>query len=830
MPVHSTRPPREVLIAVALVSFSILAAEVAFTRVFSVLFRAPYVFLILSGAIGGLGLGGLIVQSVRPPEDRLRGWIVGLSLLFCAALAAPILFLFASPWGRDLVAGAETAVVIAFPMLTYTVAGMLLSLLFRQYAEAGGLLYFADLAAAAIGAPATVLLLDRVGGINTPLVLALLVAVAGLLLALRSPGALGKGVAALAVLLTLGALGSNLAVPWIDLPVLKMPMEAANDPEHPWNQLTKPLYKELANPFTTSRIVRTDWTAVSRTDVVEDDPNAFYIYTDGDVPTQMIGWDGSLNSARRDYAAFIGALPYRLARTPVKRVMAIGAGGGLDVLLAKAAGAEQVDAVEINPSIPKIVADPRFAHTYAQIYRAPGVRLVVDEGRSFLQRAGKYDLVYFACAKTATTQTSGVALLDNHLYTVEAFQDYWRHLSENGMAALVTQESFLIDRLLLTALTALRQEGLSVEEARNHVLVARIPEARFPEGPYRHVLLLTRRAWTAEEMPRVRQRIGANALESLYLPFLQPQGAGGGLIRPGISLAEIQRDLEAQYPIPADFAHPNNGRTLLANLSAVTDDSPFYVDIAHGLHPMLQELLTGSLVATLLVFGAVLAYGLGVRRQMQRSGVKADDRVGLGGLARWILYFAMLGAGFMLVELALVQRFILLLGFPTRSLTVTLAALLVSSALGSWFSQRGTPEAARRRLVRLLPVLLLLLIGYRFVLEPLLQSLLPLPLWVREGGTALLLLPAGFLMGMPFPTALRSLGQAYGRLIPAFWSVNGVTSILGSVATMALAKFVGYGGALLAGAGCYLLAWIALAASRARTGAADSTATAVSPK
>jgi len=824
------RPPREALIAVALVSFSILAAEVAFTRVFSVLFRAPYVFLILSGAIGGLGLGGLLVQSVRPAEARLRDWIVGLSLLFCAALAAPILFLFASPWGRDLVAGAETAVVVAFPMFTYTVAGMLLALLFRQYAASGGLLYFVDLAAAAVGAPATVYLLDQVGGINTPLLLALLVALAGLVLALRCTNLLAKVGAALAVLATLGILVSNLQRPWIDLPVLKMPAGAANHPEHPWNVLTKPLYKDLANPFTMSKIIRTDWTAVSRTDVVEDDPNAFYIYTDGDVPTQMIAWDGKMSSAQRDYGMFIGALPYHLARKPVKRVMAIGAGGGLDVLLAKAAGAEQVDALEINPSIPGIVADPRFAHTYAQIYRAPGVRLVVDEGRSFLQRAGQYDLVYFACAKTATTQTSGVALLDNHLYTVEAFRDYWDHLSEDGAAALVTQESFLIDRLLLTALTALQQEGLTVDEARSHLLTARIPESRFGEGPYRHILLLSRKAWAPAEMTRVRERIGMNALEPLYLPHVQSQGAGGGAIRPDATLAEFRNDLEAQYPMSADPGNPRETRTVPVNLSVVTDDSPFYADVAQGVHPMLQQLLTGSLVATLLVFGLVAAYGAALRRQQCRSGLAAEEPIRAGGLARWMVYFAMLGGGFMLVELALVQRFVLLLGFPTRSLTITLAALLVSSALGSWVSQKGSPAAAERRLVRLLPALIVLLVGYRFLLSPVLQGLLPLPLWGREVGTALLLLPAGFLMGMPFPTALRILGDSYGRMIPAFWSVNGVTSILGSVATMALAKFVGYSGALLVGAGCYLVAWIALAASRARTGAADSTATAVSPK
>ncbi|MGV3719641.1 MAG: hypothetical protein ACO1SX_01930, partial [Actinomycetota bacterium] len=163
------RPPREALIAVALVSFSILAAEVALTRVFSVLFRAPYVFLILSGAIGGLGLGGLLVQAVRPSEERLRHWIVGLSVAFAIALATPVLFLFVSPWGRSIVARAEIQVVVLLPMLTFTVAGTLLAVLFRHYSESGGFLYFVDLGAAAVAAPITVLLLDSIGGINTPL-------------------------------------------------------------------------------------------------------------------------------------------------------------------------------------------------------------------------------------------------------------------------------------------------------------------------------------------------------------------------------------------------------------------------------------------------------------------------------------------------------------------------------------------------------------------------------------------------------------------------------------------------------------------------------------
>jgi len=819
MQINSVRPPREALIAVALVSFSILAAEVALTRVFSVLFRAPYVFLILSGAIGGLGLGGLLVQAARPSDERLPRWIVGLSVAFAVALAAPVLFLFVSPWGRDTIARAEIPVVVLLPMLTFTVAGTLLAVLFRHYSASGGFLYFVDLAAAALAAPVTVVLLNAVGGINTPLLLACGVAATAVLL-----GGLGTRpwrIAGAVVFLGTGAvLGTNLVSPWIDLPVLTRPANADTDPNQTWRQVTKPLFDELADPFTSSKIVRTDWTAVSRTDVVQEGADAFYIYTDGDVPTQMMHWDGSYDSVRREYAAFIGVLPYRLVGGPVKSVMAIGSGGGLDVLLARAGGAERVDAVEINPSIPDVVADPRFANTYARAYREPGVTLAVDEGRSWLQRAGKYDLIYFACAKTATTQTSGVALLDNHLYTVEAFQDYWDHLADRGMAALVTQESFLIDRLLLTALTALAAEGISPDEARKHLITARVPVSRFNEGPYRHILILSKRAWSAAEMPGIGAKIASAHLEPLYLPFLQPMGSAGGKIPDGASLAAIREALEDQYPIV--------GAGQRASLAAVTDDSPFYVDIARGLHPTLRQLLVGAAVATVLVFGAVIAFAWARRGRATGEGGEAPIRA--RALSAWIIYFGMLGAGFMLVELTLMQRMILLLGFPTRSLTVTLAALLVSSALGSMATQKGPPEAATARLVRMLPVLLALLVGYRFLLPPLIEALLPLPLWLRSVGAAIIVFPAGFLMGMPFPTALRTLTGGYREMIPAFWSVNGVTSILGSVATMSLAKFVGYNGAMLAGAGCYLVAWGIMVGSLAKERSGDSTATAVSPK
>lgn len=796
------RPPLEALLAVAAVSFAILAVEVGLTRSFSVLFRAPYVFLIVSGAIGGLGLGGLLVQFIRTDEQHTRSWVTGLCILLSAAIIGPVVWLFASPWGRDWVSQAELAIVLLLPMVTFSIAGMLISLVFRQYAASGGLLYFADLAAAAAAAPVSVLLLDLLGGINMPLLLGVLVAGVGLFLAWKTGSRPAMAAAAVTLLGAAGVFGSNLARSWITLPTLRMPDEALHDDAHPWHFSTKPLYAELAQG--TSHIIRTDWTAVSRTDVVQDgDEPLYYIYTDGDVPTQMEPWDGKLETARREYASFIGSYPYRLLGRAPSRVLAVGSGGGLDVLLARAYGAPAVDAVEINPSIPRVVSDPRFAGTYARIYREPGVRLIVDEGRSFLQRSGKYDVIYFACAKTATTQTGGVALLDNNLYTVEAFRDYWGHLTDDGMAALVVQEPFLVDRLLITAWQALKSAGVADPGA--HLLTARVPDARMGLGPYRYILAVRRAPWQKPELPRIREATLSNYLQPLYVPLVHPAGAAGAPLDPQAPISRIREALEAQYPVPVA---PGSSETQNANLRPVTDDSPFYVDIARGINPTVSGLVWAAGVAVAVIIGVVLLIGW--------RAVRREQTLRPGAVGCAVLYFAMLGAGFILVELALMQRFVLLLGFPTRALSVSLFSLLISSALGAAWAQRGSAAAAGARLVRVLPVLVVALGVYYLGLAGVLERFLGAPLAVRVVVTALLMAPMGFMMGMPFPTALRSLSPGLQSLIPAFWSVNGVATIGASVLTMVLAKFVGYGGALLAGAACYTVAWVAFLPLRRR--------------
>ncbi len=166
-----------------------------------------------------------------------------------------------------------------------------------------------------------------------------------------------------------------------------------------------------------------------------------------------------------------------------------------------------------------------------------------------------------------------------------------------------------------------------------------------------------------------------------------------------------------------------------------------------------------------------------------------------------LVYFACLGFGFISVELALLQHLTLLLGHPSFTLSVLLFTLLASGGIGAAISRR-VPVALACAIAALLTL------AGALLLPSLVPMLLPLALGVRVGIAIAAIAPLGLAMGMPFPRGLQRVGEGPFPAAPFYWGLNGITSVIGSVATVMIALNFGFTAAMLAGASCYIVAAI----------------------
>jgi hypothetical protein len=253
----------------------------------------------------------------------------------------------------------------------------------------------------------------------------------------------------------------------------------------------------------------------------------------------------------------------------------------------------------------------------------------------------------------------------------------------------------------------------------------------------------------------------------------------------------------ARSSSPQDFC--SNYRL---DVCAPTDDKPFFFQMrrlgslgSHGpgylydaADPFLVLLITFGILTVLSL--ALVAAPLVLTAGRQRPPVRA-----LG-------FFAAIGLGFLTLEIALIQRFVLFLGFPTYALSVVLFALLLWTGLGSLLA--GRVRDARRALTVALAVACLLIAASAFGLLPLLAALIDLPFPARVAITVVLLAPVGIPLGMAMPLGLNRLAGLYPRGVAWAWGVNGIASVVASAGAITVAIVAGFPAATLVSFACYL--------------------------
>jgi hypothetical protein len=449
----------------------------------------------------------------------------------------------------------------------------------------------------------------------------------------------------------------------------------------------------------------------------------------------------------------------------------------------------------------------RYADYSLHLYQRPDVDIHVTDGRSFLRSSVKrFDVVQMTLVDTwASTAAGAFALSENNLYTVEAFREYFEHLKPDGMVA-ITRWEFRHPREALrvvsVAMEALHSMGVA-NPARNFIVAS---QGELDADGIPVVVLAKKTAFTpTEEAAVIKHFDHYSELDPLYLPSQPGNNPFSALI--------ASND-------PFAFA-----RGYAYNVSPVTDNAPFFfftlkasqilgedegIDWKVNLGVLVLLLVLGISAVAVLIF-LILPLAL-------KSGKARHSALPL-------LYFVAVGLGYIMVEIAFIQRFVLFLGHPTYALTVVIFLLMLSSGAGSLFSRLWLPRPE----MGWVPLLLVIatLLADVFFLPGRLAALVGMDFGYRLFVSGVLLVPLGFVMGMPFPTGLRAFAALPAPEYPAgtnaadnavewAWAMNAAASVLGSVLAMVIAIQFGLTVTLVCGTGAYLLALVLMPALRTK--------------
>jgi len=771
-----------VLVSVLLLSASLLALEVLFVRLVSILLYPVATYLVISLALLGFGLSGTALALRQASRPLVASHAGRASIAFAlASIVALVDIWFA---GQSRVAAVLLPVALGLP---FACGGVAITLALSLPEIGIHRVYFADLLGAGLGAAGILLGMRALGGGQMGMVISGLGLMAGALF-ISTKGRSRSWVWAIlgATLIVFG-----LLVGWPKGIIPIAPKELAQldrlDREVEWE------YQGW------SPIARVDVLSVSGDQVELPEVLEYKLVTqDGGAPSILLHIPDVREADFTEHTIF--GIPYWIKSQP--RVLIVGLGGGPDVQAALHYDAAQITGVEINPQMIQLTRD-RYAAFTGQPYADPRVTIIEGDGRHVIRLSeDRYDIIQLTGVDTSVASFGGNPnLAENYLYTVEAFRDFYRHLTPDGTLSVSFPDvTGLGMRLVATAASALRAEDVS--DPGPHLVAS-------TTGGFAHVLV-KRSPFTLAEVATIQEHF-ASPMTGLYFPlyhrlFGVPDETFASrheiLYAPGLEIPGPLGDfmVALQAGREHDFldAQP---RTVFPS----TDDWPFFFVLDKwGSHiPNLQTLAVT--LSLLCVASAVFIIAPPIL--LRRSGLHLRNAPAL------VLYFAALGLGYIFVEVVFIQKLSLFLGHPSYALAVTLCTLLISSGVGSLFSGRKDntqTEMDRGKRVRRATMGVALLTFVAAVgLTPASDLWLHWPLALRILTSVVIVAAPGFLMGIPFPTGLTAVKLRAAAFVPWAWAVNSTATVIGTVAAVLLAMLFGFSTVFVCAGMLYLLAALA---------------------
>lgn len=796
-----------ILAGVTLVSADILALEIILTRFFSIAQGYHYAFLVVSLAFLGFGLGSLFLFS-RKLKDCLTETSTLAALAFGLGLMIPLSIWLVNllPFNPvELLWNQKKIFMLGIHYLIFSgsflLGGLIISAALTKLAGITHQVYFADLSGAAAGiilAGAGFRLAGDRGAILLPVMLAL---TASVVFALA-----GKGSRFLKLIHLLSAVFVTALI-----------FFAGSHLEFKISE-----YKPL--PFYLRQkdagLMRTVWDEKLRLDIfrspaVRYAPGLSLSY-EGRLPDQLgLALDAEriyalsadeISSEQSDFVTYLPVWP-AFEFSAGGRILLLKPAGDLELLLALKASPTKVRVFEESDLLRKIHLS-RLKNLAQKGWDLPPVELITVEPRAGLIQEKKnrieYDLILFPLPDLPGSFSTGFyGPGEDYLLTLESLDTIFTLLSPDGLVAAVfyflpppRQEI----RYLALWIEYLENRGLRPEE---HIIIIKSVETA--------TFLIKKNPFTDAEIEQLR-RFAGERLYDLNIPDSRKEESQTFIIQPNISLWE---------ELISFLFHPEKRHLLYDNylfdISPVNDNRPFFRDfmkwerwpeVKKFFQQTAYPLFTGKYLLVFLL-GQALVTGLLIiilpltilaRRELPEIPRKTII----------FFYFASLGAGYMLVEITLFNRFLLLIGHPTYSLSAVLFFLLGSSGAGS-LSLNILQKKTGRYGPLLWPLICLAAIIFEAAVLKLAGSLfLSLSLPGRLALGFALVFPLGFFLGMPFPAGLNYFQSKSRMLAPFAFAANSFFSLLASVWALVQAQLFGHQSVLVSAAIFYLFSFLFL--------------------
>jgi len=712
-----------------------------------------------------VAFGGAIVYSV-PRHFTLEKFDKQLSWYSLSYGVVLSVFIIVFARFNFSVGGVILVAMYILPAMPFTLANICLSLLFKFRSDLVDTLYFLDLAGASFGVLAAIVLLNLLSAAS-------LFFIAGVL-GLTAACFFGYG-------------ERKFLISSLILACAVLGLTAINQTYNIVDVIYGRHGKEANNSFT-------KWNAFSRISVQTEDqprlvlslpsdkpvasiPEQRGIEIDSDAYTSVLRFNGDLSTMaflKRD----LSSLGFSLAAKG--EVLIVGPGGGRDVLMALLYG-HHVHGVDINPIIIDDLMKDRLRAFSGNLYFHPQANITVSEGRSFIHRNDyKYGLIDIPLVDTfAATAAGNLVLVENNLYTVEAFEDYLQDLSADGILTISRWE---FDGMRLVTLFLEASRKFNIRNPEKHVVVV----SNGIQDPTMRLInyLFKKSEFSQQEITAIKKFSAANNFDATYIPGDQSDN-------------DYYRFLSAQ-----------DKNSFIANywknIKPVYDNNPFFFFVSplSGLFQPFGGGYDGGLGNALVITAALSLLIILVPRVFSNtaSTIKTSRET-----LFYLSYFACLGASFILIEMSLIQKFILFLEKPIYSFSVVIASILLFAGMGSYLS-RYIDSLHLINYFRIIGGIVIILLVLVFLLRPIINLTIGFAIELKILIAVIINAPLALLMGTLLPLAMTRLSKTGQEvLIPWCWAVNGALSVLASVAAVFLAIIFGFNAVLVIGGTIYLL-------------------------